>query len=251
MLLAARSPLAPSCEVGSGRGEKWWPVLGAFPTALYAGHPEHGVLAVVTSDGLALPTAWRLPVSSAQVAWGVGAGDRIRVEAGEICLPHNTIHSVRRWRPARVQRLAGAVIGGSGVVAGASGGVRDDVVRHEWFVDRLGRGPGLTPEGDDEICGVLLVAYAVGDQRPGDVTRPLLHRTTALSASLIAAAIDGYAVPELVTYSDAALRGRPTNGLRADVARIGHTSGAALLRGVDHAIANLTTASLTKERISA
>ena len=238
MLLAARSPLAPSCGVGSGRGEKSWRVLGAFPTALYGGHPEHGVLAVVTSDGLGLATAWRLPVGSSQVRWGVGADDPLQVGVSEIRLPHNTIRAVRTWRPARVHPC-GARARGSGVM-------RDD-----WIEDRIGRGPGLTPEGDDEICGALLVAYAAGDPHLSDVAHGLLHRTTALSASLVAAAIDGYAVPELVTYADAALRGRPTNGLRAQVSHIGHTSGSALLRGVDYAIANLTLANLTKERLSA
>lgn len=230
MLPAARSPLAPA----PGPGVRSWRVLGAFPTALYAAHPDQGVLAVVTADGLALPTAWRLPVASPEIDWGVAVGERIGVDSAVIRLPHSEIRAVRTWRPARVRRVTELV-------------ARDcDGASQAWLRERVGRGPGLTPEGDDEVCGALLVAYAVGDPVPGAAARRLLDRTTTLSASLIGAAIDGYAVPGLVTYADAALRGVPTHAMRAAVARIGHTSGAALLRGVDHAIAHLT-----KERLSA
>ena len=51
------------------------------------------MLAVVTSDGLALPTAWRLPIASAAVHWGVAAGDRVVTHGHEIRLPRHTIRA--------------------------------------------------------------------------------------------------------------------------------------------------------------
>lgn len=221
MLPAARSPLAPRAGVAESGAIERWTVLGAFPTAVYLHRHGSGVLAVVTSDGLALPTAWRLAVPSRDVEWGVSPGDQVGVSTDRITLPLNDIHAVRAWRPARVRRRSSSRVW----------------LRASWFAERIGRGEGLTPEGDDEICGALLVAYAVGDPALAAAVLPLLPRTTALSASLIEAAAQGYAVPPLVAFVDAVTTGDPMAAARRPaVAAIGHTSGAALLRGVDLAL---------------
>lgn len=186
------------------------------------------MLAVVTSDGLALPTAWRLPIASAAVHWGGAAGDRGVTHGHEIRLPRRTIRAVRTWRPARV-RVREHPIDLHGPPLG-------------WARERIGRGPGLTPEGDDEVCGALLVAYAAGDPRLALATQPLLSRTSALSASLLRAAADGYAVPDLVTYVQARFDADVdlASQARAAVLTIGHTSGDALVRGVDTTLDLLT-----------
>lgn len=225
MLLAARSPLAPALTQTDQAvaAPRRWHVLAAFPTALYARHARAGVLAVVTSDGLALPTAWRLPIPSSTVRWGVVAGDQIVTTPDQIHLPHSTIRAVRAWRPARVRRAGEARV----------------ALPSRWYADRIGRGSGLTPQGDDEICGALLVAAALGDPQPRTLAERLLSRTTSLSAALVTAAASGYAVPAVVSYVDAILGGTAEDAdrLRADVAAIGHTSGAGLLRGIDLALA--------------
>jgi hypothetical protein len=129
---------------------------------------------------------------------------------------------VRTVRPAQVRRVAG--------------GRPHTPLRSERRRQLVGRGPGLTPEGDDELAGHLLVLAAVGGAVPD--LEPELHRTTALSASLLRAAARGYAVPEVVAYVDAVLAGDAATEdlLRPQVGAIGHTSGPALLRGIDTAL---------------
>lgn len=113
----------------------------------------------------------------------------------------------------------------------------------------LGLGPGLTPAGDDVLCGVLLGLRATG--RDGDHAQlagalpPLLGRTTALSATLLRQAALGYAVPPVVALVDAWHRG-PDRAhlveLGTGVASVGHTSGAALLLGLAAALAPMAGA---------
>lgn len=232
MPFAARSPLAPPV----GAEQLVWHVLAAFPTALYLHHPERGLLPLVTADALALPTAWRLPDSSTRMRWGVAAGDVIESLDHCILLPAGPVRAVRTWRPARVRRSGSYAV----------------ELPPSWAADRLGGGRGLTPEGDDEICGALLVAFAGHDTSIADAVLPQLDRTTALSASLVRAAAQGYAVPALVAYTDARLSGNraAAGAARHAVDDIGHTSGPALIRGVEIAIAHRQihqSPSLTKE----
>ena len=72
----------------------------------------------------------------------------------------------------------------------------------------LGRGPGLTPSGDDALAGALLVAHALGAAAPlAAAVRARLGATTAVSAALLDAAADGFAARDVVTLVDAAARG--------------------------------------------
>ena len=183
------------------------------------------VLPVVTSDALLLPTAVRLPVASGAVDWGVEPGERVRVGDAAVLTPTLRIAVVRTVRPARVRPARSP---DPRPLAPHTAVVAD-------LLTRVGAGPGLTPEADDELCGHLLVGWACGT--PGPALEPVLHRTTAVSASFLRAAAQGYAVPEVVAYVDAVLGADPggARGLRRAVSAIGHTSGPALLRGVDAA----------------
>jgi hypothetical protein len=106
----------------------------------------------------------------------------------------------------------------------------------------LGRGPGLTPEGDDllaAVAGTLAVlGPAVGP--PGPPWEPLLAvlgprpgRTTALSATLLALALDRR-LPEpagrLLDLSPAGERAWPAALMRLE--RLGHGSGRAYAAGI-------------------
>ncbi|MDC5699339.1 DUF2877 domain-containing protein, partial [Intrasporangium calvum] len=99
----------------------------------------------------------------------------------------------------------------------------------------VGRGPGLTPSGDDAVAGVLLALRSAGElaavQRLGAALVPHLHRTTSISAALLRAAVEGYAVPEVVALLDAP---HPSSDpdLLARVLAIGHSSGRDLVVGV-------------------
>lgn len=190
--------------------------LGVYLLVEHPGAPDT-VLPVLTADALALPTAVRL-AHRGTVPLPIEVGDPVRVGESRIVAPGLDIDVVRTVRPARARRhpaLATAIH-----------------LSHDSVRELLGRGPGLTPEGDDELAGMLLVAYATCAPVPD--LEPELHRTTALSASLLRAAARGYAVPAVVAYVDAVLaRDQQTQDrLRPQIEAIGHTSGMALLRGI-------------------
>lgn len=190
-------------------------VLAAFPTALYLGLPDHAtVLPVVTRDALVLPTAVRLPTPGPR-DWGVGVGDVVNVGGYVVSLPSHGIRVVRSWRPRQVTAAP----------------LRPDCYDWSPLLDEVGLGEGLTPRSDDVLCGALLAARALGLDLPTDLP---LTRTTSLSASLVVAASRGYAVSAVVDHVTAVAADCPDLApTRAAVLAIGHTSGEALLEGVD------------------
>ncbi len=104
----------------------------------------------------------------------------------------------------------------------------------------VGRGDGLTPYGDDVLCGWLAVHRAAGVATP-DVdaaVRALAVTTTLLSATLLDCAMHGEVIPEFAAW--VAALGTDDEEPRADVlARVGHTSGRGLLEGARRALADL------------
>lgn len=107
----------------------------------------------------------------------------------------------------------------------------------------LGLGDGLTPLGDDLLCGWLAVHRAFGRHTPGldrllDTAR---ERTTLLSATLLDCARHGEVVPEFAAW----LRSLGSSGEASRVRalhRIGGTSGAALHAGGRLALAAIREA---------
>jgi hypothetical protein len=105
----------------------------------------------------------------------------------------------------------------------------------------VGRGEGLTPLGDDVLCGWLAAHRGAGIPTPevDDVIRRLLPRTTTLSASLLACALAGEVADPVAAY----LRSLGTTG--ADAARttleaFGQSSGRGLAHGIDLALDTLS-----------
>ena len=98
----------------------------------------------------------------------------------------------------------------------------------------VGRGDGLTPYGDDVLCGWLAVTRGAGIETPGvDAhVRALAATTTLLSATLLECAMAGEVVPEFAAW----LAG--TGPLEA-VERIGHSSGRGLVEGARLALSGL------------
>jgi hypothetical protein len=104
----------------------------------------------------------------------------------------------------------------------------------------VGRGPGLTPTGDDVLAGALVAAGATGDPRLGGwraatVAALARRRTTAVSRALLHHALAGWATAELAELVTAACAGEVEPQLSRLVA-VGHTSGAALASGVLHVL---------------
>jgi hypothetical protein len=233
-LRAAVSSLSAALVDGPARTAT---VVAASPFGLYLLLEETGgasvdVLPVLTADALALPTAVRLPLRSEELTWPLRTGDTATVGAGAVVLPSLRVDVVRTTRPARVRRV--------GPHAPPAGDPLE-LAPHTppgaaALLALVGRGAGLTPEADDVLAGHLLVGWALG--RPAPDLEPELHRTTALSASLLRAAAQGYAVPEAVAYVDAVVAGDrdAVLALRPRVMAIGHSSGPALLRGIQAAL---------------
>ena len=104
----------------------------------------------------------------------------------------------------------------------------------------VGNGGGLTPLGDDVLCGWLAVLVAT-DRLTDDVAtavRSVLDRTTLLSATLVECALHGEVLPEFAAYLAALGTPHEDDAVRA-LTRIGHTSGAGLWWGARHALTTL------------
>jgi Protein of unknown function (DUF2877) len=236
--------------------------LGVFPTAVYLGGRQHReVLPLLTADALLLPTGLRLAEPSHRVGWGLEPGNEVEVHAGGLRWPGRLVHVARQWRPApvpapgvpvpgetlgpvaadlaglasstvllrRARNLCAAVTDGGAVTYGTV----DDLVH-----GLVGLGAGLTPAGDDVLCGVLLTLRATGrvrdTERLAAAVGATLHRTTSISASLLDAAVRGFATPAVTDLVRAVARGDrdAVRTLLPAVLAVGHSSGADLVAGV-------------------
>ena len=269
--VTASEPLWPAAVSERAAGlvhgpARWAKVLGTFPTALYlqvGGHAR--VLPVVTPDGLRLPTALAVATPLPTVGWGVQPGDDVVVGGGDVLLPGLTIRAVRTWRPHQVQ----TALVPSGLLAypfaslplgwrAPSHRLTDALVTDDRDTltagvhALVGTGPGLTPSGDDVLCGILLglrlhphVSDTLVD-RLWQAVLPRLTTTTSLSAALLTEAAQGYAVAPVVRLAEALAgtgstdpvdHGDPGDPTEVDAAvqavlAIGHSSGADLLGGL-------------------
>jgi Protein of unknown function (DUF2877) len=245
--------------------------LGASASALYLITGPGTVVAVVADDAVRLPcavvlasTAAELPLT--ELAPGPGRGLMAPASVGdgrvEWTGPNGTVTvvGVREWAPrvvgfghplpAALDVLSAAVIGHDiGVeadrVALLANAGEDPAAQFAAVARLLGRGPGLTPSGDDVVAGFLLGAYAFGHAVPGAVTAvgELTERaTTALSAQLLRHAVHGECIAQVAALV-AALTRCPAPGDAVDqLLAVGHTSGAALAAGLLSAAAPAVTA---------
>ncbi len=198
-------PVLPAVTVGAPA------LVGAGSVELEGFH-----LTVVPKDGTQLP---RLPREAL-----AGAAHLLRPTADSDALVAATAALLPA---ASLRRLAAADVGAD---AGAQVGA---------VTELLGLGPGLTPLGDDVLCGWLALQSAVHPAPAGaaevrDAVRDLAPtRTTTLSATLLTCAADGATVPEfhtLIAGLAAHDRAQVRRGVDALV-RIGATSGAGLVLG--------------------
>ena len=188
-------------------------VAGAGRSAAYG--EDDGFVVVFTRERPVLP-------NGVQVAFLPAVGTELVIRADEV------------WDPAL--RPAGPVPDPE-IVAPEPDLVRAVESRDPTLAARVGarlvgRGGGLTPEGDDLLAGVAAV-IAVGDW-PGALRQAwvsaliggdLRRRTTALSATLLELAASGMGAEPLQAWlaGDAAARAR--------LEAIGHSTGRAIARG--------------------
>jgi hypothetical protein len=105
-------------------------------------------------------------------------------------------------------------------------------------VDLLGLGPGLTPSGDDVLCGVLVALHAVGEtDRAHALYAGIAHAAPAatppISAAFLRAAAEGLGCEALHAAIAAILEGKSEAlaGRIEALGHVGHTSGWDALAG--------------------
>jgi hypothetical protein len=229
-------------------------VLHQSPAALYV-EVAGRCVGVVAPGAAQVPCALRLPPHisgvSAQEVLAAGAGSPY-VERGTLYLAGHPPRvgrfvdvRVPRIDLGRVLRAASPRIAEARPPRPAAGGLAalrplpSRIDRH-LLRHLVGNGGGLTPLGDDVLCGWLAVLVATG-RLTDDVTaavRGTLDRTTLLSATLLDCALHGEVLPEFAAY--VAVVGTPAEDVAATaLTAIGHTSGAGLWWGARHALSTL------------
>jgi hypothetical protein len=104
----------------------------------------------------------------------------------------------------------------------------------------IGLGPGLTPAGDDLLCGVLAGLTLLGHPQAGRIGAGILAlapgRTTDLSLALLRHATLGQVNSELGTVIQALAGTGRLHGALERLFAVGHTSGIALGLGLSAAV---------------
>lgn len=202
--------------------------------------------------------ARRTPRPGDPVAVGGGVVDfgEVAVRVGRLAdysTPRFDHTAVDRMRARLAQCLA---TGTPSQTAAHIAGVRDEIgaatrdllaTRPGLAVERvMGRGSGLTPVGDDVLCGMLATLLAADDPCAPPLRRQVRRlaptRTTSLSATLLRRAGDGDALPDFAAVVRA-LRDDDSGRTSAQIerlSRVGHTSGAGMLLGLELALDHLT-----------
>lgn len=224
-------------------------LLGAGPAALYLETArERAVLAVLTHDAVRLPCGVVLPATRAELpltAVAPAAGADCTIGDGQLGWTGRAgpvvVDIVREWPvvrisagepvPAAMRAARAALPSRPGGPLGGPGAIPGPAIA----AGLLGRGPGLTPEGDDLLAGLLLGCLAFGG--PASSLRAAVEslgpaRTTSLSAALLWHAARGECIGEVAAFA-AALAGRgPVDSAASRLLGVGHTSGAALALGL-------------------
>jgi hypothetical protein len=251
----------------SGADAVYLDLRGSTPsTAPSSAAPDLAVLGVLSTAATAVPCGLRttLPRLPADVAGATRAvlGDGRVLLGGTEAVVTRTVDATVPRIPAAAVVPAARVL--AEVVGDRSAGVRAELPAEALAAlaagsahcapELLGRGSGLTPVGDDVLCGWLATAVATrelaGTALADAVRRLAPAATTALSATLLGCATRGEVLPQfrrlVLDLAD------PAPDLDARVAvdvdallRVGHTSGAGLLLGASIALHHLASRSLT------
>jgi hypothetical protein len=230
-------------------------VLHQVPTAVYVEVAGRSV-GVVSRGAAQVPCALRVPGRAVPTRPGGSPGSLLAGDAVSPYVERGTLYltcdplvvgrfvdvRVPRIDPDRVlRRAASPATKPAAPPRTASDGLaayRALPARVADALDRLvGHGAGLTPLGDDVVCGWLAVLHAAGrlDEATEAAVRRSLGRTTTLSATLLDCALHGEVLPEFAAYVSALGTPREHDAARALMA-IGHTSGAGLWFGATHAL---------------
>lgn len=234
-------------------------VLAVFEQAAYLlfDHGHAAVVALLRRGALQLPNGIRLLGQTApDLRTVLAPGDRVltgtdELGVGQVRAGAVAVSLIGTHQPTRVQTRPGFVLDPDDLDAlGAAPSLRSrartlaaglEADDPRGLDDLVGWGQGLTPTGDDVICGVLLALVATERLEPVhalDLLGGRGQRTTSLSARMLLCATRGLAVPQVVALVDALLApgSRPTTSQVRAVHAIGHSSGRDLCAGLAGAL---------------
>ena len=187
-----------------------------------------------------LPPAERLPCSLlVDTPPGIRVGDRGWIGNRLLGLGSVQISSARWFRPARPRIFAPARF-----LAGCRPlpSIRLDEIGLSGCAnirpsELLGRGPGLTPAGDDVLAAGLVVRHALGIPTPGwpPSVSSLAAATTPLSAQLLRCAAEGFCCDRLASLMRALDQGHDSIEATERLVALGGTTGTAMLMGLKYA----------------
>lgn len=201
-----------TCLVTAHRSRDAW---------LLTAHGERWLVTLRTPRAVAHPQSLvvqALPAGSPQVSIGDGClwyGDQ-RVTVSRWFTPPRVVRGSLRAHAARPDPTPELLTGW----------------RH-----RLGAGEGLTPYGDDVICGLMLGLLATDHEHTDRLAREIREtdleaRTTAASAALLRCTADGWCIPEVAAVVTAVGTGSGLDEAVRQLLAVGHTSGHGLLAGL-------------------
>ena len=213
-------------------------VVHAGPTALYV-DLDGWCLGLVASTASRVPCAlWSSRPDLGELARGpVEVAGGVLIVAGEdVGITRLVDVSVPAPAPAANRSASGQAVdltSAAGLTLPRDGHLTADDVTH-----LLGRGPGLTPLGDDVLAGWFAARHAAGrpDRPLAEAVRRRLGATTLLSATLLDCALRGEALPQLSAWL-----ADPTPSATQALMAVGATSGTGLLAGAELALASLST----------
>ena len=212
------------------------PVLHASASAIYV-DLDGWCLGLVSASATRVPCAlWSSLPDLSLVDHG-----EIRVEGGTLHLGDEPVR-ITRLVDVRVPALgavgnrrserAACLVTSAGLTLPVDGRL---TVTH---LDRLlGRGPGLTPLGDDVLAGWFAARHAADhpDRVLAAAVRRRLVVTTLLSATLLDCALQGEVLPQLGAWL-----AEPNDTTTEALLAVGATSGAGLLIGAGLALTSIT-----------
>ena len=256
---SVRMPGVASTAIRDALSEPQTPgtVLGTASHAVWL-LVDGDVIVASTRDATRLPNGVEVAADAiADTFRTVRHGAPVTVGLGQVLFEDLTIDVVRWWDPRPVLRSTSDVrlseaiadlpttvseIDSEPLSAALSTGSHQAILAAS--ISLIGRGPGLTPEGDDYVAGALSATRMLGEAMRREDTAVMLDsiadplmlhastRTTTFSAALIRHALNGrVAAPAGALLRALTGRGDVASSHR-NLTRVGHTSGPALAAGM-------------------
>ena len=232
-------------------------LLGTFPKAIYLSVADT-VVGVVSPDGIRLPNA--LVASPPLIDWNTIGTSTPTLGNGTLTLGSRRFFIARWWDPrpripsVNRARLAASLnelewelgpwppseLGRRTAVFGNVLRWKDSKRIADAAMQLVGVGPGLTPGGDDVLCGFLSALRLIGGPSVlrfvDDIAKAVLptvaHRTTKLSIALLRHAARGQVAQPIASVLLALAGSQPLGKPVRQLLGIGHTSGRDLTAGI-------------------